>query len=185
MKKPIAMLLCTAVLASGFAFAACSDTSKDDDKKPSKEEVEDEDEDKDEDEDSNDSDADAPSPDTVAGGYYQIFKDAIDNGGSIEDAADSLVTELSDYNLAMMHASEGYLDGLTDEVKGFSNGTTLKPMIGSIPFVIHIFESDDPAALKDSLLDMADPRWNICTEADETFCEVYGNYVFFAMVPNE
>jgi hypothetical protein len=34
-----------------------------------------------------------------------------------------------------------------------------------------------------TLKDNADPRWNICVEAEETVCEQVGNKVFFVMCP--
>jgi len=63
-------------------------------------------------------------------------------------------------------------------------------MISSIPMVIYVFELDnsDSAALNaflEGLKSIADPRWNICTEAEETIAEVYGKYVFFGMFPGE
>ena len=59
-------------------------------------------------------------------------------------------------------------------------------MIGSIPFVGYIFILEDGAdvdTFAQNLLDNCNPRWNICVTADETFCEVSGNTVFFLMSP--
>ncbi len=58
-------------------------------------------------------------------------------------------------------------------------------MIGSIAFVGYIFETEDADTLMTKLKSVADPRWNICTEAAETVCVKLGNYVFFAMCPGE
>ena len=58
-------------------------------------------------------------------------------------------------------------------------------MIGSIPFVGYVFQTDDADALMAKLNATADPRWNICTEAAETVCIKQGNYVFFTMCPDE
>ena len=60
------------------------------------------------------------------------------------------------------------------------------PMIGTIPFVGYVFtldESADVDAFMQVLRDNADPRWNICTEAEETVIENADNMVFFAMCP--
>ena len=61
------------------------------------------------------------------------------------------------------------------------------PMIGTIPFVGYIFvleEGTDVDGFKSTLETNADPRWNICTEADETIVDSVGNTVFFLMSPN-
>ena len=60
------------------------------------------------------------------------------------------------------------------------------PMIGSIPFVGYVFtleEGADAAAFMQTLTDNADPRWNVCVEADETVVENADNMVFFVMCP--
>jgi len=91
----------------------------------------------------------------------------------------------SGYDCVTAEVSEGYLNGFTDEVKGFTSGVQFAPMIGSIPFVGYIFETDDPKTLMATLKAQADPRWNICTEAAETVCIKEGKYVFFAMCPGD
>lgn len=90
-----------------------------------------------------------------------------------------------EFSLVTEDCSEGFLMGFSADIKGFSSGVKLAPMIGSIPFVAYVFETDDTAALMETLKTNADPRWNICTEARETVSEVSGNYVFFAMLPGE
>lgn len=101
-----------------------------------------------------------------------------------------MVTELIDLGafdtqLVEMDVEEGYLNGFQAEINGFSKGTMFSPMIGSIPFVGYVFESENPDELLKQLQDNADPRWNICTEADETVSYVRGNLVFFMMCTNE
>ena len=69
---------------------------------------------------------------------------------------------------------------------GFAQGAMFAPMIGTIPFVGYVFvldEGADAEAFVQTLKDNADPRWNICTEADETIAEHVGNTVFFVMCP--
>ena len=78
---------------------------------------------------------------------------------------------------------EGYLAGFSSDINGFNKGVTIMPLIGSIPFVAYIFEVNNPEEFKSVLLDSADPRWNICTQADETVCDISGKYVFFTMCP--
>ena len=60
------------------------------------------------------------------------------------------------------------------------------PMIGTIPFVGYVFTLDEGAdvdAFMQVLSDNADPRWNICTEAEETVIESADSMVFFVMCP--
>ena len=60
------------------------------------------------------------------------------------------------------------------------------PMIGTIPFVGYVFtlaEGADAEAFVKTLSDNANPRWNICTEAEDTIIEAVGNKVFFLMCP--
>lgn len=84
-----------------------------------------------------------------------------------------------------MEVEEGFLNGFSAEVKGFEKGAIFNPMIGSIPFVGYVFTVPDGTAedFKKTLSDLADPRWNICTQADETIIESAGNTVFFLMCP--
>jgi len=110
------------------------------------------------------------------------FKSIMPGATSIENVANALAQK-ADMDCVVTKVQEGYLNGFSDEVKGFSDGYCFSPMIGSIPFVGYVFESSDAEALKTTLLNLADPRWNICTEAEETVVAVVGNYVFFAMCP--
>ena len=81
----------------------------------------------------------------------------------------------------------GLLTGFGNtEITGFAQGAMFAPMIGTIPFVGYVFVLDegvDAEAFVQTLKDNADPRWNICTEADETIAEHVGNTVFFVMCP--
>ena len=81
----------------------------------------------------------------------------------------------------------GLLTGFGNaEITGFAQGAMFAPMISTIPSVGYVFvldEGADAAAFVQTLKDNADPRWNICTEADETIAEHVGNTVFFVMCP--
>jgi len=95
--------------------------------------------------------------------------------------------EVIPYGGMAMAAEEGLLWGFDNyEVKGFKSGAVFMPMIGSIPFVGYVFTLDEGAdvdAFMQTLKDNADPRWNICTEAEETIIESADNMVFFVMCP--
>lgn len=85
-----------------------------------------------------------------------IFEDGIDKGTDIEEIA-KLIAPVGGYEIA--------------------------PVIGSIPYVSYIFETDDAKALAAQLKKSANPRWNICTEANEPVIKVKDNYVFLTMCP--
>ncbi len=88
---------------------------------------------------------------------------------------------------ATMPVEPGLLSGFGNaEITGFKEGVMFAPMIGSIAFVGYVFELEegtDGAAFVQTLKDNADPRWNICVEAEETVVEQVGNKVFFVMCP--
>ena len=73
-----------------------------------------------------------------------------------------------------------------DEITGFAEGVMFAPVIGTIPLVGYLFRLDagtDGDAFVQTLKDQANPRWNICTEADETVVRREGDVVFFVMCP--
>lgn len=117
---------------------------------------------------------------------YNAFINELNSSSDISQIANNLSKEsVSGYDCVVNDFGEGFLNGFDADITGFNKCVGFGPLIGSIPFVTYIFETDDPAALKETLLKHADPRWNICTEADETVCEISGNYVFFVMCINE
>ena len=125
-------------------------------------------------------------PDTLGTKLLAGFKAELENTDDIMAIAEKLSAEdFCGYNCGIMECEEGYLNGFDTEISGFDSAVMFSPMIGSIPFVCYIFHSADAAALKDTLTEHADPRWNICTEAAETVAEVVGDYVFFTMCPGE
>lgn len=122
--------------------------------------------------------------DTLGNQLVAVFNSEVANGSSVEACINALMAA-SGYDCGNIECEEGYLNGFSDEVKGFSKATMFSPYIGSIPFVGYIFETENPEALQATLLELADPCWNICTRAEETVSEINGNYVFFAMCPGE
>lgn len=177
MKKPIAIIVCTAILSAGI-FTACS-----------KEESKKEDESSEttvEESVGEDAEETLPEANTPGTKIYVEFYQKVDYEEDVVKLAETLGTEaITGYECGVIEVEPGYLNGFTDSIDGFTEGAMFSPYIGSIPFVGYVFKSDDPEALKSTLLGYADPRWNICTEADETVCEVKGDYVFFVMCPNE
>ncbi len=180
-KGLIALTLCVLMVSSVSLMTACDSKANETSEPTVESEVT-------EDADEPSETTSAPEIDTSTLGMriYAEFLNAVNEGKDlpsiIEIISDSDVTE---YDCLSMDVEAGYLNGFDDQISGFTSATMISPVIGSVPFVVYVFESDNPSALKDELLAHADPRWNICTEADETVCEVSGNYVFFCMVPNE
>jgi len=122
--------------------------------------------------------------DSAEGKLFAQFLKLIGENQDIEAVAASLGKEdICGYDCGTMTMNEGYLDGFSAEISGFNKCVKFSPYIGSIPFVGYVFETDDPETLKAKLLENADPMWNICTEANDPFCDVSGNYVFFVMTP--
>ncbi len=87
-----------------------------------------------------------------------------------------------------MEVEPGYLAGFSEEISGFEKGAMYGPMMGSIAFAGYIFDLADGAdvnAFIANLKDKADPRWNICVDADYTQVGAYENTVYFLMYPAE
>lgn len=119
---------------------------------------------------------------------FKAFAEA-NPDATAEEVANAIVPALEDYfGPVVMPVEEGLLNGFDNaEIKGFEEGVIFAPMIGTIPFVGYVFtlaEDADAEAFMEGLEAAANPRWNICTEADEMFAEVVGNKVFFVMSPS-
>lgn len=123
-------------------------------------------------------------PSTMGEGLVQTFEKEIASTTDMEAICKTMTGQIA-YDCDVFQIQEGYLNGFSDTVSGFNSGYGFAPFIGSIPFIAYIFETDDPSDLEETLANLADPRWNICTEAAETVIKISGNYVFFAMCPGE
>lgn len=105
-----------------------------------------------------------------------------------QELADAILANESIlFSGATMEVEPGYLTGFDEaEISGFETGVMFAPAIGTIPFVGYIFELAEDAdmdAFVKTLTDNANPRWNVCTMADETIATYQGNTVFFLMCP--
>ena len=122
---------------------------------------------------------------SVARTLTKQFKEEIKNEKDIEKVAASIakneVLEI-EVDVAAMK-KEDYISGFQTEIKGFDKVVTIRPFIGTIPFLAYIFEVDDAEAFAEKLKSNADLRWNICTEADDMEVAVVDHYVFFVMAP--
>ncbi len=106
-----------------------------------------------------------------------------------QELADGLLTnEAIQFMGGAMPVEEGYLAGFSNDITGFSEGVMFAPMISTIPFVGYIFTLEDGAdvdAFISTLETNANPRWNVCTEAEQTIIDKSGNTVFFLMCPKQ
>lgn len=125
-------------------------------------------------------------PATLGTKIFAEFQKELGNSKDLMEIANVLASpDISGLDCAIQEYQEGYLNGFSTEITGFTKAVGFMPWISSIPFVCYIFETNQPEELKKSLQVNADPRWNICTEADETLIEIVDNYVFFIMCSNE
>lgn len=120
---------------------------------------------------------------TLAG----VFQ-SCDASASCQSIADKILSnEAVLFAGATMPVTPGLLSGFDNtEITGFSDSVMFAPAIGSIPFVGYIFQLDpatDSAAFIQTLQSSANPRWNVCVEADETVIQQKGDKVFFLMCP--
>lgn len=134
----------------------------------------------------------APAATTVGTKLQAAFKSEVAANSSISAEALAnklLANEVIKFSGGAVPVEPGMLTGFDNaEIKGFSEGVMFAPMIGSIPFVGYVFTLDagtDASAFVSTLKANANPRWNICTEAEETVVERAGNKVFFVMCPKD
>ena len=116
----------------------------------------------------------------------EFDKQATIDGTDTTKIADNLSKNpiFNEVAMGTMEMQEGYLEGFNEDIKGFSKCTRFSPIIGTIPFVGYVFETDDTAGLVKTLEENAKLNWNICTCADDMISAVNGKYVLFIMAPN-
>ena len=104
-----------------------------------------------------------------------------------QELADAVITnEKILFAGGSMLVEPGFLMGFSADITGFKEAVSFMPMIGTIPFMGYVFaleEDADVEAFIATLEKNADPRWNICTEAEQTVIKAVGNKVFFLMCP--
>ena len=130
------------------------------------------------------------APETLGEALLYDFEDRVAENAeaTAQELADGIITnEMILFSGATMPMEEGYLTGFGEaEITGFEECVMFAPMIGTIPFVGYVFDMEDSEgaeALVDVLKENADPRWNICTEAEETIVGTAEDKVFFVMCP--
>ena len=123
-----------------------------------------------------------------------IFKTAVEGNASItmEELANTLITNPAiQFMGGAMPLEKGteFFTGFGEyKIEGFESAAVFMPMIGSIPFVGHVFElgeGADVAAFIKNLNDNANPAWNVCVTADQIVAGSVGNKVLFLMCPKD
>lgn len=135
-------------------------------------------------------DSNASADDSVAQALLADFEAQVSKNNALtaQEIADALLTnERILFSGMSMPVEEGLLSGFDNaEITGFEEGVMFAPAIGTIPFVGYVFDLADEASADDFIAvleENANPRWNICTEADETVVGSAGDKVFFVMSP--
>jgi len=131
-----------------------------------------------------------PVPATLGQQLYHEFNAKVESGeNDVQALADALLQSgMLPFDGVSMEVEPGWLMGFTADIEDFEKGVMFGPAIGAIPFVAYVFQlesADACEAFCAKLLENADPRWNICTEADETVCGSAENLVFFVMCSND
>ena len=129
-------------------------------------------------------------PETLGEALLFDFEDRVAENAeaTAQELAEGILTnELILFQGGAMPVEEGFLMGFDNaEIKGFEEAVMFAPMIGTIPFVGYVFDmpdADSAEALVEVLTENANPRWNICTEAEETVSGTAEDKVFFVMCP--
>ena len=136
-------------------------------------------------------------PDVEMGSWGETLWEAFettmtDNPSSTAVDAAFMITMHESIPAEAMFGSAEMMPGLltgfgNTEITDFKSCAMFGPMMGSIAFVGYVFELEEGADVEGfmtTLTDNADPRWNICVEADQTVVGAYNNMVFFLMCPN-
>ncbi len=119
--------------------------------------------------------------------YTNVRASYDDYMASISQEEQISYEEFLSYQLSATPVEVGaeWIMGFTTAPTGYSEAYCYQPMMMGQAFIGYIFrvaEGTDVEAFKKSLTDNCDPRWNICTMANTTVCESYGNLVYFSMM---
>lgn len=120
-------------------------------------------------------------------GYESFIENMKDIADSYEELKNLTYEEYFASSMFSMEveANAEWLTGFTEVPTGYSEAYTYGPNMMTATFIGYVFrlaEGTDVEAFKKTLTDTCDPRWNICTSANTTVCESYGNLVYFSMM---
>lgn len=172
--KKLTLAILAVILAATVIFTACGNKTPDTDTTAADTTVAD---------DATTADDATADGETVGAKFQAAFEAA--EATDAAAIAEELCKVDEDLGLVTMEMQEGYLDGFDADITGFTKCVKFSPMIGAIPFVGYVFETEDAEGLLETLKANANPAWNICTEADETVSATADGLVFFLMCSNE
>lgn len=128
---------------------------------------------------------------SVGGQHWDAFTAAIadDADATAEELANTLVSlEINQFMGGALPVDPEYFPGFDNYLPtGYESGAMFMPMIGSIAYVGYVFELPEDADAAAFIADLeanANPRWNICVEADQVVAGAVGNKVLFLMCPS-
>ena len=140
-----------------------------------------------------DPDTIVPDVDKETLGYYFFDKFLEIKKADPTKNAETVVNEIMSSKLGtavqfpmVMPVEPGFLTGFSADINGFESATLFAPGMMGVAFVGYVFdlaEGTDVAAFIKTLADNADPRWNMCTEAEMTAIGAYKNSVIIVMCP--
>lgn len=122
---------------------------------------------------------------TVGTKLAKLFDETVENTTDLEKIANTINESdiIIPKTMVMEINKDDYVEGFNTEIVGFKKGYSVKTMINAIPFVVYIFEAENPKEFEQSLKDNHNLRWNICVEAEEMVTSRKDNIVFFVMSP--
>lgn len=128
--------------------------------------------------------------DTVGAAHWDAFATALEEDPDMDVVAlgDELVyLEMNQFAGGTMPVDPEFFPGFDNyQITGYESGAMFMPMIGSIAYVGYVFELSEDADVEAFIADLkanANPRWNICVEADQIVAGAVGNKVLFLMCP--
>ena len=127
------------------------------------------------------------APETLGETLLFDFEDRVAENAdaTAQELAEGILTnEAILFSGGAMPVEEGFLMGFGEaEITGFEEAVMFAPMIAFVGYVFDMPDAESAEALIDVLTENADPRWNICTEAEETVTGTAEDKVFFVMCP--
>ena len=173
MKKAFLFLLALMFL---FSFAACGDKKEETPSNPSADN---------QNTPMTPNNSNDKAPGTLGETMRAVFFENSDR--SVQEIADAAIkNDAIKFMGSTAPVELGSLAGFKTDITGFDEAVTFAPNISSIPFIGYVFKvSENADAFAENLKQNADPRWNICTEAEETIVEAKDGKVFFLMCPKE
>ncbi len=131
--------------------------------------------------------------DTLGYAYFEKFLE-IKKADSTKNA-EAIANDIINSNLGnafqwpmVVPVEPGYLSGFSADINGFESAVTFGPGMMGVAFMGYVFdlaEDADVAAFVKMLGENANPRWNVCTEAEMTAIGAYKNSVILVMCERE